>query len=61
MCSSHVEEGVSSWNKETCCECVFIRYTTIGLRILGYGAAAVYNDFAEELKHTEANPMCSIH
>ena len=26
-----------------------------------YGAAEVYNDFAEELKHTEANPMCSIH
>ena len=21
----------------------------------------VYNDFAEELEHTEANPMCSIH
>ena len=31
------------------------------LRISGYGAAEVYNDFAEELKHTEANPMCSIH
>ena len=25
------------------------------------GAAEVYIDFAEELKHTEANPMCSIH
>ena len=25
------------------------------------GAAEVYNDFAEDLKHTEANPMCSIH
>ena len=24
-------------------------------------AAEVYNDFAEELKHTETNPMCSIH
>ena len=35
--------------------------TTIGLRISRYGAAEVYNDFAEELKHTEANPMCSIH
>ena len=34
---------------------------TIGLRISRYGAAEVYNDFAEELKHTEANPMCSIH
>ena len=37
-------------------------YTTIGrLRISGYGAAEVYNDFAEELKQTEANPMCQIH
>ena len=36
-------------------------YTTIGLRISRYGAAEVYNDFAGELKHTEANPMCSIH
>ena len=26
-----------------------------------YGAAEVYNDFAEELKHAEANPMCSMH
>ena len=31
--------------------CVFSRY----------GAAEVYNDFAEELKHTDADPMCSIH
>ena len=31
------------------------------MRIPGYGAAEVYNDFAEELKHTEADPMCSIH
>ena len=37
------------------------KYTTIGLRISGYGAAEVFIDFAEELKHTEANPMCSIH
>ena len=36
-------------------------YTTIGLRISGYGAAEVFIDFAEELKHTEADPMCSIH
>ena len=33
----------------------------IGLRIPGYGAAEVFIDFAEELKHTEANPMCSNH
>ena len=38
-----------------------IEYTTIGLRIPGYGAAEVFIDLAEELKHTEANPMCSIH
>ena len=31
--------------------CVFSRY----------GAAEVFIDFAGELKHTEANPMCSIH
>ena len=36
-------------------------YTTFGLRISRYGAAEVYNDFAEELKHTETNPTCSIH
>ena len=36
-------------------------YTTIGLRMSRYGAAEVLIDFAEELKHTEANPMCSIH
>ena len=28
------------------------------LRMSRYGAAEVYNDFAEELKHTETNPMC---
>ena len=31
------------------------------MRISGYGAAEVFIDFTEELKHTEANPMCSIH
>ena len=36
-------------------------YTTIGLRIWRYGAAEVFIDLAEELKHAEANPMCSIH
>ena len=34
------------------------KYTTIGLRISGYGAAEVFIDVAEELKHTETNPMC---
>ena len=37
------------------------KYTTIGLRISGYGAAEVFIDFAEELKQTETNPMCKIH
>ena len=37
------------------------KYTTIGLRISGYGAADVFINFAEELKHTETNPMCKIH
>ena len=36
-------------------------YTTIGLRMSRYGAAEVFIDFAEELKHMEAIPMCSIH
>ena len=35
--------------------------TTIGLRIPGYGAAEVFIDFTEELRHTETNPMCAIH
>ena len=38
-----------------------IKYTTNGLRIAGYGAAEVFIDFAEELTHTETNPLCSIH
>ena len=32
-----------------------------GLRISGYGAAEVFIDFTEELKHTETNPMYEIH
>ena len=35
-----------------------IKYTTIGLCLSGFGAAEVFIDFAEELKHTETNPMC---
>ena len=31
----------------------------LGCVFSGYGAAEV--DFAEELQHTETNPMCSIH
>ena len=37
------------------------KYTTIWLRIPGNGAAEVFIDFTEELKHTETNPMCKIH
>ena len=37
------------------------QYTTIGLRISGFGAAEVFIDFAEELKYMETNPMCKIH
>ena len=37
------------------------KYTTIGLRISRYGAAEVFIDFTEELKHTEASPMYKIH
>ena len=49
--------------KEWCQKCSghVENYTTIGLRIPRYAAAEVSNDFAEELKYTEANPMCSIH
>ena len=36
-------------------------YTTIGLRTSRCGAADVFIDFAEELKHTETNPTCKIH
>ena len=36
-------------------------YTTIGLRISRYGAAEVFIDLTEELKHTETNTTCEIH
>ena len=34
---------------------------TIGLRISGYGAAEVFIDLVEEIRHTETNLMRSIH
>ena len=40
---------------------LLIKYTTIGLRVPGHGAAEVFIDFSEELKHTDTNPMCKIH
>ena len=33
----------------------------IGLRISGCGAAEVFIDFTEELRHAETNPSCKIH
>ena len=60
-CSGHVEEAWAIWlNGETRC-IRLIKYTTVGLRIPGYGAAKVFNDFTEELRHTETDPMCKIH
>ena len=43
------------------CIRLLIKYTTIGLRIPGYGAAEVFIDYTEELGHTETDPMCKIH
>ena len=54
-----VAKGPKNGDKK--CSGFVENYTTVGLRKLRYGAAEVYNDFTEELKHTEANPMCSIH
>ena len=44
----------------TCCV-QLIKYTTIGLCIPGHGAAEVFIDFTEELRHTETNPTRKIH
>ena len=41
--------------------CLLIKYTTVGLRIPGYGAAEVFIGFTEELRHTETDPTCKIH
>ena len=45
----------------TRCVRSLIKYTTIGLRVPGYGAAEVFIDFTQELRHTETDPMCKIH
>ena len=37
-----------------------IKYTTIGLRLSGYGAAEVVINFTEELRHAETNPTCKF-
>ena len=51
----------SKKNGDKKCSGYVEHYTPIGLRISRYGAAEVFIDFAEELKHTETDPMCSIH
>ena len=38
-----------------------VGHTTIGLRLSRHGAAEVFIDFTEELRHAETNPTCSIH
>ena len=59
--SGYVEkESATSKNRETCFGC-FFKYTPIGLRIPGYGAAKIVIDFTEELHHSGTNPMCSFH
>ena len=45
--------------RETCCGRLFIKYTKTELRESRNGTAEVF-DIAEELKHTETNPMCKI-
>ena len=47
--------------KPVVCRVQFIEYTTIGLRLQGYGAAEVALKFTEELRHAETNPTCTIH
>ena len=33
----------------------------LGLRLSGHGAAEVFINLTEELRHTETDPMCEIH
>ena len=41
--------------------CSSFKYTTIGLRLSGHGAAEVDVNLTEEHKHAEINPTCKIH
>ena len=43
-----------SYDRTTCIR--LIEYTTIGLCIPGHGAAEVFIDFSEELRHAETDP-----
>ena len=56
---AHRQVDKKDWRQK--CSGYVENYTTIRLRMSRYGAAEVFIDFAEELKHTETNPMCSIH
>ena len=63
MCTARLTNSPARSLKRmvTKCSGKIEEYTTIELRISRYGFAEVFIDFAEELKHTETNPMCSIH
>ena len=52
-------KGLKKWWQK--CSGYAENYTTIGLRISRCGAAEVFIDFAEELRHAETNPTCEIH
>ena len=58
-----VEEHLGKRSKRMVTELQWLflkEYTTIGLRISGYGAAEVFIDFTKELYHIETDPTCSI-
>ena len=38
-----------------------LKHGLVGLRLSRHGAAEVFIDFTEELRHTETDPMCKIH
>ena len=52
---------VTSSRAPRTCYVQLIKYTTNGLCIPGHGAAEVFIDFTEELRHAETNPTCKIH
>ena len=58
---SSTQQSVKNASRTRSAVFMWKNYMTIGLRISGFGAAEVFIDIAEELKHTEANPMCSTH
>ena len=51
----------SKKNGDTCAVAMLQITRQLGCVFSGYGAAEVFIDFAEELKHTETDPMCKIH